>query len=90
MNLGFVLSLYVKNIFIVLTGPFIYVILENFVLAILRLEKYRLVTSFEPTTISHIAITALSPIIGPILLVVVTLIALYVLVKVNHKTVYEV
>lgn len=90
MNLGFVLSLYVKNIFIVLTGPFIYVILENFVLSILGLEKYRLVTSFEPTTIADSGISAVSPLVGPILLVIVTVIVWYVLSKVNHKTVYEV
>ena len=46
MTFGFVLALYCKNIFVILTGPFMYSILENFVLSILRLESYRLVVSF--------------------------------------------
>ena len=35
MTLGFVLALYGSNIFVILTGPFIYVILENFFWAVL-------------------------------------------------------
>lgn len=30
MTFGFVLALYCKNIFVILTGPFMYSILENF------------------------------------------------------------
>jgi hypothetical protein len=51
MSLGFVLSMYVKNIFVVLTAPFIYYQLENFVLSILNVPHYRLCTSFEPSLI---------------------------------------
>ena len=39
MTFGFILALYCKNIFVILTGPFMYSILENFVLAILCLES---------------------------------------------------
>lgn len=49
MSLGFVLSLYIDNIFVVLTGPFIYTIMENFLLSFGGLASYRLVTTFEPT-----------------------------------------
>lgn len=90
MSLGFMLSLYIKNIFVILTGPFIYVILENFSLAILRLEKYRLVTSYEPSTISSQAITGISPFVGPALLITFTVIIWVIFSKVKHKTVYEV
>ena len=38
MTFGFVLAMYCKNIFVILTGPFIYSILENFIMAILSLE----------------------------------------------------
>ena len=51
MTFGFILALYCKNIFVILTGPFMYSILENFVLAILRLERLRLVVAFDPTTV---------------------------------------
>ena len=33
MTFGFVLAMYCKNIFVILTGPFIYSILENFIMA---------------------------------------------------------
>lgn len=73
MSLGFVISMYVKNIFVVLTAPFIYAILENFILAVLGLEKYRLVTAFEPSTISAAAIEPASFIVGPLLLTTIIL-----------------
>lgn len=88
MSLGFVLSLYIKNIFVILTGPFIYGILENFSLSILRLEEYRLITSYEPTIISSQAITVLSPFVGPALLIAFTAIVWVIFAKVKHKTVY--
>lgn len=71
MSLGFVIALYVKNIFVVLTGAFVYAILENFILAVLRLEQYRLVTAFEPSTISADAVGLPSFIVGPLLLIIV-------------------
>lgn len=71
MSLGFMLSLYVDNIFVILTGPFIYAILENFILSIIGLEKYRLVTAFEPTTLSTESITTGSFIMSLILISVV-------------------
>ena len=68
MSLGFVLSLYADNIFVILTGPFIYAILENFILSVMGLENYRLVTAFEPTTVSAQSITAGSFIMGLLLI----------------------
>jgi hypothetical protein len=73
MSLGFVISMYVNNIFVVLTGPFIYAVLENFILAALRLEQYRLVTAFEPSTISAEAVGISSYIVGPLILILCTL-----------------
>lgn len=66
MTYGFVLSMYVKNIFVILTGPFIYVDLENFMLAILRMEKYRLVVSFDPTAVAEANMGSF--VAGPVLL----------------------
>ncbi|MBO2943741.1 ABC transporter permease [Paenibacillus sp. F411] len=47
-TLAFVLSLFVSNVFIILTGPFLYVTLENFILSLLQLEIYRIYTAFNP------------------------------------------
>jgi hypothetical protein len=52
MSLGFVLALYVDNVFVVLTAPFVYGILENFIFAILGRPEYRLITSFVPTSVA--------------------------------------
>lgn len=71
MTFGFVFSKYTKNIFVILTGPFVYAILENFILAILQLEQFRLVTAFSPNSISPSSVSFLSFIVGPILLIIV-------------------
>lgn len=71
MTFGFTLALYCKNVFVVLTGPFMYAILENFILAICHLEAYRLVVAFDPTSISSDAVSAVSFIAGPVLLLLV-------------------
>lgn len=72
MSLGFVIALYAKNIFVVLTGAFVYAVLENFILAVLQLEQYRLVTAFEPSIISADAVGLSSFLVGPFLLLMVT------------------
>lgn len=71
MTFGFILAMYCRNIFVILTGPFMYSILENFIMAILNLESYRLVVAFDPTCISYRAVTLLSFLVGPAVLVCV-------------------
>ena len=68
MTHGFVLALYSRNIFVILTGPFVYCELENFILSILHLESCRLVVSFEPDAVAPEGLTALSYFTGPIAL----------------------
>lgn len=78
MTMGFVLALYVKNIFVILTGPFVYAILENFALSILQFPMYRLVTAFDPTNISAHAVNMGTLVVGPgILCIVILAIWLY-------------
>lgn len=90
MSLGFVLSLYTENLFVILTGPFIYTILENFILSIMGLENYRLVTAFEPTTVSVESITAGSFVMCLLLLsIVIVMIWLY-FGKKKHISVFKV
>ena len=87
MSLGFVLALFSKNIFVILTGPFMYSILENFILSILRLEKYRLVVAFEPSCISSSWVTAVSFIAGPALLLLVICVTAFFLAKCKKNAV---
>lgn len=78
MTMGFFLAMYCENIFVVLTGPFLYTILENFLLAILGVPQYRLVTAFDPNCLSPEAITTMSFVAGPSLLAaVITLLTIY-------------
>ena len=90
MTFGFVLAMYCKNIFVILTGPFIYSILENFIMAILSLEKYRLVVAFDPTCISFHAVTWLSFFTGPVLLLCVIGFTAFFHAKIRKNTVVNV
>lgn len=90
MTFGFVLALYGKNIFVILTAPFIYSILENFGWAILGRSTYRLVTAFEPSSLSPAVITAASFAVGPVLLCVVIGIVVLYYTKIKRRTVYGV
>ena len=76
MTFGFVLALFADNAFVILTGPFIYSVLENFTLAVLRLERYRLVVSFEPSCVAADAVNLASMLSGPLLLMSVTALTL--------------
>ena len=90
MTFGFALALYGNNIFVILTGPFIYVILENFIWSVLGLERYRFVTAFEPSSLADSAIHAGSFVAGPLLMCgVIGLIALYY-AKLKKRAVYPV
>jgi hypothetical protein len=70
-SFGFALSLYINNIFIVLIGPFVYLILENFILSVLGVPFFRLVTSFDPNTLDIGAVTTERLLIGPIILIII-------------------
>ena len=83
MTLGFVLALFCRNIFVVLISPFVYSIMENFILSILHLESYRLVTAFDPTNITPRAIIHASFIVGPVLLIITVGIVALVLSRKN-------
>ena len=83
MTFGFVLALYSKNIFVIMTGSFIYSILENYVLSILGLEAYRLVVCFEPTSVAARVVTSLSFVAGPVLLSAVICLTAFLLSRKN-------
>jgi len=88
MSLGFVLALYSKNLFVILTGPFVYSVLENFGWAILGMPQYRLVTAFEPSCLSTAVVTGASFIVGPLLVCAVIAATVLYYAKVKPRTVY--
>lgn len=50
--MGFIFSIYLDNIFVIFTGPFIYVTLDNFIMATLGFHKQRFIASFDINTMS--------------------------------------
>ena len=90
MTFGFALALYGKNIFVVLTAPFIYVILENFILSILSFPMYRFVTAFEPTSIVDQYINFGSFLVGPILMCLVIGLVILYFQKIKKCSVYTI
>lgn len=90
MTMGFVLAMYCENIFVILTGPFLYAELENFVLSILGVPQYRLVIAFDPDCMSPELITAMSFITGPLLLATVIMLLSVYFSKVKKKKVIQV
>jgi hypothetical protein len=84
--MGYVFSLFSKNLFVILTGPFVYVILENFILSILHLERLRLATAFEPTSVGVEAVDLPSFLFGPTLaIVIIILYVVYMKFKVKES-----
>ncbi|MFJ7941965.1 hypothetical protein ACIQYG_26450 [Peribacillus sp. NPDC096622] len=85
-TMGYVFSLYSKNLFVILTGPFVYTILENFFLSILHLENLRLFTAFEPTSVEVEAVGLPSFLFGPMLAIVIMILyAIYMNFKVKES-----
>ena len=69
---GFVLSLFYNNIFIVMTAPFVYSILENFTMSMLGCPQNSIITSFMPTRLAA-GYTALHNLfVGPAVLIGIT------------------
>lgn len=87
-TMGFVLSLFSRNIFIILSGPFIYYILENYVLSILQVPQFRLVTAFEPRTLDFTELSPFSILVGPVVAIVFTAGIYYYFKKMKKQAIY--
>lgn len=86
---GFTLSLYSRNLFVILAGPFIYMILDNFVWNFIGPMKYSLTTAFEPSSIGVDYLTLCHFVLPPIQLgLIVTGYWIYMHIKLK-KSVYE-
>lgn len=86
---GFVLSLYVKNLFIIFTFPFIYTMAEDFILSVLGMQRYMLFTSFWPGYLQAKAITYGGLLVGPLLLIVVIALTILYYAKIKKEKIYE-
>lgn len=87
-TMGFIFSLYIDNIFIVLTGPFIYYVLENFILSILNLENYRFVTAFSPDLVFHDSINIFSFLAGPLFAIIFIIVIVFYFKRIKNNNIY--
>lgn len=86
-SFGYVLSLYSKYLFVVLTGPFVYSIVENFCTSVLGVSNISLVSSFCPENINwdYFSFSPyISILVGPLLLTAVCF-ALYMFFNTVQK-----
>lgn len=87
MTLGFVLALYVQNIFVVLTLPFVCTILEHFCWNPQR-QYISLLIAFEPSKLPGIQLESGMLVTGPaVFLALIALVWLYA-AKLRHREVY--
>lgn len=70
-TLGYALAIFGKNIFTVLTGPFVYSIVENFAFSAINAPYFSLVTTFFPGRLSADSITPARMLVGPATLFVI-------------------
>lgn len=85
-TMGFIFSIYLDNIFVILTGPFIYVTLDNFIMATLGFHKQRFVASFDVNTMSPTNFFNL--LVGPAISILFMIILL-IIFKLKKSKVYN-
>jgi hypothetical protein len=88
-TLGFILSLYIKNIFIILTGPFVSIFLIDFILAIINIPQYGATYSFDPCGLDSNAISICSILIGSFWLIILSLLCIMYFSKIKRERIYE-
>lgn len=69
------IALYIKNFFLVLLMPFVYVIIENFITAVLRMSQYSLTTAFALNRLSAKAMSIRNIVIAVFVFIVVIVIS---------------
>lgn len=73
---GFILALFCKNTFIALTGPFIYSILENYIMSILGGPSYSISTAFFISRLAPGTTTVTDLLVGPCVLIATCIVIL--------------
>lgn len=87
MSFGFVLAMYCKNLFVILTAPFIYYILDNVLWTSLRIPG-AFVFAYESTVLNASIITPLAFLWGPLQLCAFTGLTALFYGKVVKRAVY--
>lgn len=85
---GFIVCLMVKNFFVAITLPFVYYILEDFVMAILGTPATSLTTSITPSRLSAQVMSYSKILVGPFILCIV-IILLLISLKFLHLEKYK-
>ncbi len=88
-SMGFVFSLFEKNIFVVLSGPFIFTLLDSFILANIRIPEYSLFVSFDPSSLVQGATSIFSFMIGVIILLFATGFLFIYYKKIKKEDIYQ-
>ena len=86
-TMGFVFSLYLENILVILTAPFIYSILENFIMSTFGMPKQRLLASFYINTMTDT--NGLNLLVGPTLAILFIFIFLMYF-KISKTNIYDI
>lgn len=82
--LGIGVTMISNNIFIAMTGAFVYSIVENFITAILQVPELSICTSFYPNRLTNTVITFPKLMVGPAIMVIaIILIYIYYCKKVK-------
>lgn len=82
---GFLLALFGKNSFIALTTPFIYSLLENYIMSILGVPSYSIATSFFIARMAPGTTHSSDLLIGPAILTVICLMILFNHIFISHR-----
>lgn len=89
-SFGYVLSMYSKNLIVVLACPFVYTILDNFFFSILGKPEYRLLAAFNPSSVSPQVFSMKSMLIGPAILTLLIFVVWFFMAKVLRQHAVEV
>lgn len=89
-SLGFVLSLYLKNLFIIFTFPFVYTIGENIIFSLCGLHRYMLFTSFAPTYMDGKFISYYGLLIGPFVLIIAIITSIFYFSVIKKIKIFEI
>ena len=87
MTFGFVLALFSTNLFVVLTAPFVYVILDNFLWSVPRIPNY-FIGAFQPFAVQGSDMPLQYWLWGPIQLTLVIGLTVLYYTRLRHRPIY--
>ncbi len=85
---GYLLGLFVDNLFVVSLAPFLYCMAENMITAILEIPEYSIVTSYVLNRLSPSSMKMIFYVVGVVGYLCITAIILFVL-RIRRRRLYE-